>query len=243
MAAQSWKLFLATRPYRMNTALDPGTYHNLMGTFKRSIPSRWAISRESRPTVPSSCSRQKGLGPAPGTRPAHLCENGGLVGRLVLLLLLGSSLLHLFPVGLLFPVSSLWLQVQSTEVQLAQSGQGQLSEKDPGLSDSPQGLHTTHLSRGPEAQAGSLHRTASPSPPGQQARSPLPGALALPHPRELTACQGPATWLLTGKVNATGPWTNPWEPRQIPLHSLGYQCRKCGPHLQVRSPWTLVKAS
>lgn len=86
------------------------------------------------------------------TRPAHLCENGGLIGRLVLLLLLGRSFLHLFPVSLLFPVSSLWLQVQSTGVPSVQSGQRQLSEKDPGLDDSPQGLHAPCLSPGPRGQ-------------------------------------------------------------------------------------------
>lgn len=39
----------------------------------------------------------------------HLGEDGGLVGGLVLLLLVGRSLLHLLPVGLLLPISSLGL--------------------------------------------------------------------------------------------------------------------------------------
>lgn len=29
-------------PYCMNTTLDPGTCHNVMGTFKRGIQPRWA---------------------------------------------------------------------------------------------------------------------------------------------------------------------------------------------------------
>lgn len=109
----------------------------------------WALSKEafthgghtSQESKPTACHHpapgRRPREPQPSSRPAHLRENGGLVGRLVLLLLLGSSFLHLFPVGLLFPVSSLWLQVQSTGVQLVQSGQRQLSKKDPGLSDSP----------------------------------------------------------------------------------------------------------
>lgn len=75
------------------------------------------------PIVPLAHYWQKAMGGSSSARPAHLSENGGFIGRLVLLLLLGSSLLHLLPVCLLFPVSSLWLQMQSTGVQLVLSGQ------------------------------------------------------------------------------------------------------------------------
>lgn len=99
---------------------------------------------------PKNLTRQS-LWPTPGRRPweAHLSENGGFIGRLVLLLLLSCSFLHLLPVRLLFPVSSFWLQMQSTGLRLVQSRQRRLLEEDPGLSGGPQSLHTP---ASPEAQ-------------------------------------------------------------------------------------------
>lgn len=43
----------------------------------------------------------------------YLCENGGVIGRLILFLLMCSSLFHLFSVCFLFPVCSFWLKMNS----------------------------------------------------------------------------------------------------------------------------------
>lgn len=43
----------------------------------------------------------------------YLCENGGVIGRLILFLLMRSSLFHLFSVCFLFPVCSFWLKMNS----------------------------------------------------------------------------------------------------------------------------------
>ena len=83
-----------------------------MGALKGSIHPRWVISQESNPTA---------------RWPAHLSENGGFIGRLVLLLLLGGSLLHLLPVGLLFPVCSLWLQMQTKHSGLTSAKRAEMA--------------------------------------------------------------------------------------------------------------------
>lgn len=171
----------------MNTAPDLGTHHNLMMLSKEAFTQGGQF--------PKNLTRQS-LWSTPGRRPweAYLSENGGFIGRLVLLLLLGCSFLHLLPVCLLFPVSSLWLQMQSTGVRLVQNRQRRLLAEDPGLSGGPQSLHT-RASQGREAQAGchgqdSSSLTSQTSNtwssclepfPSEGTQSPLPGPATRPH--------------------------------------------------------------
>lgn len=212
----------------MNIAPDTGTHHKVTGTLKRSIHPRWAIFQDSKPTAPW---------PAPGGRPweavprprlAHLCEDGGFIGWLVLLLLLGGSLLHLLPVGLLFPVGSLWLQVQSTGVRSIQSRQRWLSEEDPGLSRGLQGLHAPLLTLGSRSPI-RISQTGK-----QLALLPDIKHMVLlsgtfPHPEGTKRLPwGPATLLTVGKslekIFSTGHLLmemNPQEPQQISTCSLG----------------------
>lgn len=185
------------------------------------------ISQESKPTArhhPAPGRRPREAHPS--SRPAHLRENGGLIGRLVLLLLLGSSFLHLFPVSLLFPVSSLWLQVQSTGVQLVQVGRGNCQKKTQGSATVPRSA--PHLSPGPRnpgriSGQDSTSLTSWASSTRSSYWSPSPSSPEGTH----SLLWGPATQLLKWKcleIISTRPLAhgqNPWEPRQITMHSLG----------------------
>ena len=67
--------------------------------------------------------------------PHYLREDRGVVGRLVLLLLVRGSLLHLLPVRFLFPICTFRLK-NKADLFIYQASDAHLSQATPGLTSS-----------------------------------------------------------------------------------------------------------
>ena len=67
-----------------------------------------------------------------GVAPHYLCEDRGVIGRLVLLLLVRGSLLHLLSVRFLFPICTFWLK-NKEDFFIYQASDAHLLQATPGL--------------------------------------------------------------------------------------------------------------